>query len=34
MNTHSWLMLGAGVLIGWLVVPYAMAMVSGMGGKK
>lgn len=28
MNTHSWLMLGAGVLIGWLVVPWAMGMLT------
>lgn len=28
MNTHAWLMFGAGVLVGWLVVPWAMGMLG------
>lgn len=31
MTTHSWLMLGLGIVLGWLVLPYLMSML-GMGG--
>lgn len=29
MNTHNLLMIGLGVVLGWLVVPYIIGMLGG-----